>query len=294
MATHAGMRPGTSAAARQRVPLWLRDLRHDWPIHLFLLFGLFISLLPVLFMLMISVKSQGQYVTQPLGISYPLHWENYRIAFNVLKRSFLNSLFLVVVNVSGTLLLASISAYVFARYRFPGREALYWVILSLLFIPGILTFAPTVQIVSRIGLIDSYWVLILPQIAGGQIFSILWLRSFFEGTSEEIMDAARVDGAGVLALFWRIVLPLARPILATMAVLQTIGVWNEWIWALLTIRDPKLRPMALQVFYLASDVGPHVGLQMAGYALATIPLIILFALFSKQFVEGLTSGALKW
>jgi ABC-type glycerol-3-phosphate transport system permease component len=196
--------------------------------------------------------------------------------------------------VIGSLAVASIGAYVFARFRFPGRELLFWAILGVLFVPGILTFATRFVVVSNMGLLDTYWVMIIPIIAGAQIFEMFVLRAFFTGLSEEILEAARVDGAGVMTVFTKIVLPMSRPILATLAVMRTIDVWNEWLWPMVTISKYELRPMALQVFWLQSDIGAHVGRQMAGYAIASIPLLILFVLFSKQFIEGLTSGSIKW
>lgn len=271
-----------------------KNLRHDFPIHLILLTGLFFSLVPALFMIMISFKSQGEFLTNPLGFPAELKFENYQIAFNVIQRSLLNSGFLVVINVIGSLSLSTLAAYVFARFTFPGRNLLFWLITAILFIPPILTFAPRFVVVTQLNLIDTYWSLILPLIAGSQAFEIFVLRSFFIGIPNEIVDSARVDGANVMTVFLRIILPMSRPILATLAVLRVVDVWNEWLWPLVTIKSFELRPMAMQVFYLSSDMGAHVPRQMAGYALATIPLLILFVFLSKQFVEGLTSGALKW
>lgn len=283
-----------ASPARRHKPEWLKSLQHDWGIHLFLGIGLFLSAIPIFFMLNISVKNQGQFLTNPLGITYPFQWDNWVIAFNVLKRSLLNTIVYAVVTTVVSLTIASAGAYVFARFKFPGRELLFWMILGVLFVPSILTFAPRVVIASEMGFIDTFWVMIIPVVAGTQIFEMFVLRSFFQGISEEIMEAARVDGAGVLTIFTKIVLPMSRPILATLAVMRVIDVWNEWLWPMVTISDRNLRPMALQVFWLQSDMGAHVGRQMAGYALASIPLLILFVFFSRQFIEGLTSGAVKW
>jgi ABC-type glycerol-3-phosphate transport system permease component len=272
----------------------IRNLRYDWPLHLVLMGLLLVSLVPLLFMLFISLKDMGQFVTQPLGLSFPLHLENYEIAFNVLKVSFLNSLIVSAAAIAGTLAVASLAAYAFARFRFPGREWLYWLIIAVLFIPGILTFATRYILVADYGLLDTYWVMIIPRIAGVQIFQIFVLRTFFASLPEEVLEAARVDGASVLQVLWKIIVPLSRPIMATLGIIELLGVWNDWLWPLITIKDPELRPMALQVLFLTSDVGAHYGLQMAGYVLATLPMLIIFALFSKQFIEGLSSGALKW
>jgi ABC-type glycerol-3-phosphate transport system permease component len=276
-------------------PQWLKDLSHDWPIHLVFIAALLISAVPLLFMLNISLKTQGQFIVNPMGIKPPFQWGNYVIAFNVLKRPILNSLFYCLSISFGSLALGSIAGYIFARFRFPGRELLYWLVLSVLFIPGILTFVTRYVLVEQMGMLNTYWAFFLPAISGGMIMQAIYLRTFFAGISMEIMEAAWMDGAGVIGTFTKIVLPMSRPILSTLAVITILDVWNEWLWPFLVISDVTWRPMALQILYLASDIGaPHVGLQMAGYAVASLPMILIFVFLSNQFIEGLTSGALKF
>jgi ABC-type glycerol-3-phosphate transport system permease component len=219
--------------------------------------------------------------------------DNYVIAWNVLKRSLLNSFVMTLVVVVISIGISALSAYVFALFQFPGRDLLFWSFLSVLFIPGILTFATRYQVVEALGMVDTYAVQVLPYIAISQIFQIVVLRSFFAGLPLEVIESAQVDGAGIWRVFLQIVLPMSRPILATLAVMRAMGFWDEWLWPMVTVFKWELRPMALQIFYLTSDIGPHVGRQMAGYVLASIPLLILFTVASKQFVKGLTSGAIK-
>jgi len=275
-------------------PKWLKDLRHDWSIHLPLIFGLLIAFIPILLMLLLSVKNMGQFITQPLSITLPFEWSNYVIAWNVLKRSILNSVGMTTVVVLLSLAISALAAYSFSRFRFPGKEGLFWFYLSVLFIPSILTFAPQFTLVSQMGILDTYIVQILPYIAQAQIFQTVVLRSFFSGISNDIIESAQVDGANFWKVFARIVVPMSRPILATLAVMRALGFWDEWLWPLITITKWELRPLGLQVFYLSSDIGAHVGRQMAGYVIASIPMLILFVVASKQFVEGLTSGAMKF
>ena len=293
-AVQPDVRGDRPTGARQKKPEWRKNLRHDWPMHLLMGFGLLVSALPLLFMLNISFKSPGQFMVNPLGVTTPFQWDNYVIAFRVLRRPLLNTIGIAVAVIVGGMLLASVAAYVFARFRFPGRELLYWVVLSILFIPGILSFTTRFVLVRDLGMLDTYWVMILPAIAGAQIFQAVVLRSFFASLSQDVMEAAWLDGAGVIGTFTQVVVPMSRPILATLAVMRVLDVWNEWLWPMITVTNPLMRPMALQVLYLSSDVGAHVGRQMAGYTLATIPLLIMFFFFSKQFVEGLTSGAIKF
>jgi ABC-type glycerol-3-phosphate transport system permease component len=275
-------------------PAWLRTLQQDWLIVLLMSAGLIIALIPILFMLNISLKTPGQFLTKPLEITYPFAWDNYVIAFNVLKRSILNTFGMTIVVVLLSLTVSAMAGYAFARFNFPGKEFLFWFYLSVLFIPDILTFAPKFTVVQAMGILDTYWVQMLPYIANAQIFQTVVLRSFFSGISNEIIEAARVDGASIWQVFWRIVLPMSRPILATLAVLRAVGFWDEWVWPLVTVVSYDVRPLGLQVFYLQSDIGGHVGRQMAGFVIASVPLIALFVAASKQFVEGLTSGAVKF
>jgi ABC-type glycerol-3-phosphate transport system permease component len=276
------------------VPGWLRTVQHDWFIFLLMSAGLVIALIPILFMLNISLKTPGQFLTKPLEITFPFAWDNYVIAFNVLKRSILNTFGMTIAVVVLSLAVSSMAGYAFARFTFPGKDFLFWFYLSVLFIPDILTFATKFTVVERMGILDTYIVQILPYIANAQIFQTVVLRSFFSGISNEIVEAARVDGASVFQVFWNIVLPMSRPILATLAVLRAVGFWDEWVWPLVTITSYDVRPLGLQVFYLQSDIGRHVGRQMAGFVVASVPLIALFVVASKQFVEGLTSGAVKF
>jgi ABC-type glycerol-3-phosphate transport system permease component len=281
-------------ARRRKRPGWLKNLRQDWLIHILIIFGMFIAFIPIALMLLISVKNMGQFITQPLGITLPFEWSNYTIAWNVLKRSILNSLGMTTVTVLLSLLVSALAAYSFSRFSFPGKEALFWFYISVLFIPGILTFATQFTLVAQMGILDTYIVQILPYVAHAQIFQTVILRAFFSGIPNEIIESAQVDGANFWQVFMRIVIPMSRPILATLAVMRALSFWDEWLWTLITVSSWEIRPMGLQVFYLASDIGAHTGRQMAGFVIASIPMIILFIVASKQFVEGLTSGAMKF
>jgi len=287
---------GVSTQRRAAASGWQRRLlefRHDWPLHVVLILALLIAFAPLGLMVIISFKNMGQFFAAPLSLTFPLEWENYVIAFNVLKRSILNSTFMAVMVIILSIGIAALSAYVFAMFQFPGRDFLFWLYLSVMFVPGILTLTTRYILVQRLGLLDTYWVQILPYVATAQVFQTVILRSFFAGLPKEVIEAAKVDGAGVLRIFWQIVLPMSRPILATLAVMRAIGFWDEWLWPMITVLEWDVRPVALQVFYLQGNVGGHVGYQMAGYVISSLPLVILFALASKQFVRGLTSGAIR-
>ena len=153
----------------------------------------------------------------------------------------------------GVLVIASISGFVFARYNFPGRELFFFAILALLMIPGVLTLVPAFLLVKNLGLINTYWALILPYMAGGQIFAIFILRSFIAGLPEELFEAARLDGASTLQAFRHIVIPLSKPILVTIAVMNVLGTWNDYIWPLVTISDSKLWTISVGIVTFGSS-----------------------------------------
>ena len=296
MAMPSAKREAGPAIQSYRWPQWVRDLRGDWPFLLILIIALALSLIPTYFNIIVSFKSMGQFFTDPVGLSLPLHFlENYRVAFAVLWPTFLVSIGVAIATIAGTLTVSSLAAYAFARFQFPFRERLYWMVIIVLFIPGVLTFMTRYILVAEYGMLNTIWVLIIPRIATQQTFQIFILRAFFSALHEEILEAARWMAPASGKVLWHVVLPMSRPILAVLGIIELLDVWQDWLWPLITITNtPELRPMALQVLFLASDVGPHYGYQMAGYVLASVPMIVIFFLFSRQFIEGLSSGALKW
>jgi multiple sugar transport system permease protein/raffinose/stachyose/melibiose transport system permease protein len=188
---------------------------------------------------------------------------------------------------------SSFPAYVFARFRFPLKELLYYLIISLLMIPPVLTLVPQYVLISDLGLLNSRLALILPYIAGGQVFGIFLLRSFYASQPQELFEAAQIDGAGDLLTFWHIALPLARPILGTLAVLNVVGTWNDIVWPTIVFSDQSLQNLSVGLTVFESEYNTNWGPLFAGYVIAALPLLLLFALVSRWFVEGLSSGALK-
>ena len=181
----AGHRP-----RRWRESRFRSDLRHDAPIHLGLGCGLLLSFIPLAFMIVLSFKSSSQFLKDPLGVTFPLNFDNYSIAFAVTSRSMLNTAGLALFNVVGVLVVATLAAYAFTLMRFPGRSALYWLVLAVLFVPSILTFAPRFVVASQLHLTNTYAVLTLPYIAGAQVLEIFILVSFFRSIAPELLVKA--------------------------------------------------------------------------------------------------------
>ncbi|NLV75251.1 MAG: carbohydrate ABC transporter permease [Chloroflexi bacterium] len=265
----------------------------DWWHHLLLVILLFFMFVPILMMLIISFKTVSQFDVDPFLPTFPLHPENYARAFNIVWRYIFNSFIVSGVSVIGMVVLATITAWAFARYPFPGRDILYYLILALLMIPGELTLVPSFLLVKALGLLNTRWVLILPYIAGGQVFAIFVLRSFFEGMPEELFEAARIDGASELMTFVRIAMPLASSIVGVVTIMHITSTWNDLVWPMITVNVKRLMTLTIGLYAFRNEMYTQWGSLMAGYTIASIPMIILFAFTSKLFVEGLASGALK-
>lgn len=171
---------------------------------------------------------------------------------------------------------------------------LFFAILSLLMVPGILTLIPAFMVVKKLGLLNTHWVLILPYISGGQVFAIFLLRSFFEGLPRDIFDAATVDGCPEYKIIWHLVLPLSRPILGTVAIVNLLATWNEFIWPYVTIQSPAKFVVPVGMLSYATQFGTKYGTMFAGYTIAALPLLILFMLTTRTFIKGLSSGAVKF
>jgi ABC-type glycerol-3-phosphate transport system permease component len=208
----------------------------------------------------------------------------------------LNALIVSITTAAGVVLVASISAYVFSRYRFSGHRALFLVILSFMMIPGVLTLVPSFLWVKQLGLINSYWVLILPYMAGGQIIAIFLFKGFFDGLPQELFESARLDGAGHFAQYWHIVLPLSRQIIAVVVIVNILATWNNFLWPQIANSDASYAVVSTGLFLISHTQGQanaDRSNMFAAYVISSIPLLILFIYATKPFMTGVTSGAFK-
>lgn len=263
-------------------------------LHTIIAILLFMLLYPLVMTLWCSFKSDLAFDYARWYPTLPIRWTTYTTAFPLIWRYILNTVFVAVVGTAGMLFISSISAFTFARMKFPGREFLYTCVIALMMIPGILSLVPGFMIYKHLGLLNSYWVLIIPIVVGAPVFGIFLLRAFFEGIPEEVFEAARIDGAGEFLVYKSICLPLSIPIMGTLAIMQIVGVWNDFVWPRITIQDDKLMTISAGLLMrFTSQVGSNYPLTFAGYMIASVPLIILFTFANKYYIEGLTSSALK-
>jgi len=248
---------------------------------------------PFFFLFVNSFKDLSQFFMQSWWFSLPLRFENYVETWNLVHRYIANSLVVCGLTAVVMLSLSCLAAFVFARFRFPGRTFLFYSILSLLMVPGVLMLVPTFLLVAELNLINTYWVLLLPYIAGSQVMAIFILRGFFASIPEEFFEAARMDGASNLQLLKHVALPLSKPIIGTLAVLNVLGTWNNFLWPQVTITLPKLSMITNGMYQFHSQYSMNYGKMFAGYMISAIPILILILFAMRTFMKGMTSGAFK-
>lgn len=244
-------------------------------------------------MVLISLKSNADLFTSFWGPPSPPQWANYTRAATALMGYLGNTLLVCAIVVPGVLALSSAAGYALSRLRFRGREMVYGAILLLLMIPGILTLIPSYAIIQQFGLLNTRWALLLPYLAGGQVLGIVLCRTFFGGLPEELFEAMRLDGAGDREIFRHLALPLSVPTLATIGIMSMLGIYNDYIWPLVTISDTAIQTFTVGVTRFSGEFNMEYGPTLAGYVIGSLPLVVLFAAGMRSFVQGVTSGALR-
>jgi ABC-type glycerol-3-phosphate transport system permease component len=216
------------------------------------------------------------------------------LAWEVLRPYMLNSLFVSILTAVGVCCLGSSTAYILARYRFMGSHTIFMVFLATMMVPGVLTLVPSFLLVKQLGLLNTYWAMILPYMAGGQVFAIFVFKSFFEGLPEDLFESARMDGAGHLGIYINLVLPLAKPAFSIVIIMNVLGTWNNFLWPFITNTDGSHHVIASGLYVMANsaDAKNHATM-FAAYAISSIPLLVLFIYATKPFIRGITQGALK-
>lgn len=274
-----------------------RRRRMDWADFVrnaILIFLLFFTFFPFLFEIKVSLQDLYQFQHSFWLPTWPPALQNYAIAWREVSRYIFNSVRVTVTSVVALVCIAILAAYVFARYSFPGRETLFYLVIGLLMIPGILTFIPRFIILRKLGLFNTVWGLILPYIAFGQPFSVLVLRSFFATIPQEILESAKIDGASEIQILLRIIVPMSYAPIILVSIIETINIYNDYLWPLLVISDDRLKTAAVGIVRFSSGYMTQYGPLMAGYMLISIPLILIFGIGMRYFVEGIASGGVKF
>ena len=220
-------------------------------------------------------------------------FQNYPQTVGGFMRFYANSLIVATANTIAGLLVASIAAYVLSKHHFPGRNAIFVLILASMMVPWQVTLIPGFMIVRDLGWIDSYLALIIPAIP--KAFTLFFLRQYMLSIPDDLIDAARVDGAGEFRIWWQVMLPLVVPAMIAMGLFMFLGEWNNLIWPLVVVHSQDMRtlPVIMSTMVSAYSTPTQLGLVMAASLLVSLPTLILFLVFQKQFVRGIALTGIK-
>ena len=248
--------------------------------------------LPFAWMMLTSVKSPSDIFSGRLWPSRFV-WENYLLAWRAapFARYFFNTAVVAAATLLLQLASSALAAFAFARMRFFGREALFYALLATMMVPEEVTLVANYITLYRLGGLDTYQALIVPWGASG--FSIFLLRQFFAGIPDELEDAARIDGCSRFGFFRRVVLPLSRPALLTVALFALVGSWNAFTWPLVVTNSEAMRTVQIGVSYFAQESGTNYPLLMAAATFSVVPVLLLFAALHRHFTEGMARAGLR-
>jgi multiple sugar transport system permease protein len=257
-------------------------------IHLVLIVGSVAMVVPFLWMILTSLKTYAESIqVPPVIIPEDFQWGNYKEVFGLLPffKFMYNTVIVTVLRTVGQLFLCSLAAYAFARIEFPGRNILFILALSVLMVPGQVFLLPQYMIMVKLGWLNSLQAVIVPGLFSA--FGTFLLRQFFMGLPKELEEAARLDGCNHFQIYWKIMLPLAKPGLIALGIFTTLWSWNELMWPMIVNSSPESMTLSAGLSSLQGQYLTNYPILMAGSFLAILPMLILFIILQKQFIEGI-------
>lgn len=253
-----------------------------------------IAIYPLIWVFTNSLKTDVQLYDNSWAFPKVAHWENYEIAWKYgIANYFINSILVTVVAVLLNISISLMASYALSRFNFKGRNVFLYFILGGLMLAPEVSLIPLFRILSSMNLYNTYWAMILPDLAFGIPFTTFLIRSYMLGLSKEFEEAAVMDGANTMTIFLRIVIPLSRPIIASAMLLDAMRVWNEFMFALTFVLDEKLKTVPLGLMTFSGALREKWTVVMAGLILSALPMIILYLLTQRQFIRGLAAGGIK-
>ena len=253
-----------------------------------------VTLLPLLWMVSASFMPTGEATALPPRL-FPsaVTFEHYRVLFTRLSlaRYAVNSALLAVSVTLISLLLNSMAGYAFAKFRFGGRDRIFQTLLAALVIPGQVAMLPLFLMLKEMGVINTYWGVIIPGMAS--VFGIFLMRQYALSIPDTLLDAARIDGAGEFRIYWSLVLPTSMPILVTLAIFTFMGTWNDFLWPLIVLTDDRMYTLPVALANLAGEHVQDIELMMAGAVLTVLPVVVVFVALQRYYIAGILSGSIK-
>lgn len=263
-------------------------------LYLITLLGAFSMLIPFFWMLSTAFKQPEQILAQPpIWFPKPVILDNFIQLMKAVPfgRFFLNSIINSVVLTCSQLFLCALTGYAFAKLPFPGRNWLFLLIVSSMMVPGAVTLIPAFLVVVKLQWVDTWWGLLVPRMA--TVFGVFFMRQFFMNLPDDYIDAARIDGASEFGTFWRIMIPLARPALATLGTFAFIGTWNDFVWPLVIVNSDKLKTLPLGFAVLGGQYGYHFEWTMAAAVLTILPVLLVFMVLQEYVIRGIALTGLR-
>lgn len=271
-----------------------RKICQSLALHIFLLLIAAFTMLPFFWMIGASFMPSGEASTFPPRF-IPVHFtlEQYTQLFQRmnLSRYFFNSLILAISVSVVSLLVNSLAGFAFAKYHFRGRRPLFVFLLSSMIIPGQITMLPVFLLLNKLGLLNSYFGIIIPGMAS--IFGIFLINQYLKGIPDSLIEAAKIDGAGDFMIYWRIIIPLSAPILVTLALFTFMGTWNDFLWPLIVMSRADMYTLPVALANLLGEHALDPELMMAGSVITILPVIIVFLLLQKYYIRGIFIGGVK-
>lgn len=287
--------PIVGAPARYAPPLRLSRVARDLAVYAALLVLSLVFMIPLFWMLSTALKSRFEvFAYPPEIIPDPIQWNNFREIFTrvPLARYIGNTLFLVLANIVGQLFAVPLVAYSFARLRFPGRETIFFIVIATMMVPSQVTLIPLYTLYRSLGMVDTYWPLILPAFFGNPFFIFL-MRQYIKTIPRDLDDAARIDGAGTWGILYRIIMPLCVPPLTIVMVYQFLWTWNDFLEPLIYIGDTSMYTLQLGLSMFRGLYTVEWHLLMAAALVSVLPQLIVYFLVQRKLIGGIASVGLK-
>lgn len=253
-----------------------------------------VLMFPIYWMLRTALATPTELGNLPVALTpQEWQWQNFVRPWSEypFARWLSNSVFIAVVSVVLTVIINLCAGYAFAKLRFPGRNILFLMIISTLMVPVQVIMVPQFQIVIELNLLNSTWGVVIPRLA--EAFGLFMARQFFLDIPDELLEAARVDGAGQFKTFVKIVLPLSKPVIAVLIIFTFMWRWNEFVWPLIVLTDPNSYTLPVGLQFLISQFGNDYGALLAMSFLSILPMLLVFAIFQRFFVEGVARTGIK-
>jgi multiple sugar transport system permease protein len=270
-----------------------RWLDGSWT-YLLLTVGAIITIIPFLWMFFTSFKPESEaFIFPPRLFPIAPTLEAYRTLFERVNfgQTFTNSIIITVSLTVLNMFICSLAGYAFAKMKFRGREKIFYIFLATMMIPGQVTIIPSFMVLKNLGLLNNYLGLIIP--GSASVFGIFLVKQFMQGVPDDLIDAARIDGCTEFRVYCHIVIPLLKPVLATIAIFTFMGAWNDFLWPLIVMTSEKMYTLPVALSMLNGEHNTEWALLMAGAVIVTAPVLVIFFALQKYFIQGIAHTGLK-